>query len=209
MDGGGSLGRRDIIMIGTSAGGVEPLKRLVADLPADLPAALFVILHLPPWHRSELPSVLSYSGRLPASHPVSGQLVRPGHIYIAPPDYHMLLDEENKIQLWRGPKENRHRPSINASFRSAAVNYRERVIGVVLSGMLDDGATGLWWIKHYGGLAIVQDPRETQFPDMPCAAMEHVDVDYVTAAAKIGALVNELSQEEESISQTKPIVKDS
>ena len=101
----------------------------------------------------------------------------------------MLLDEEGKIQLWRGPKENRHRPSINASFRSAAVNYRDRVIGVILSGMLDDGATGLWWIKQYGGLAVVQDPIETQFPDMPCAALEHVDVDRWQARADIGALL--------------------
>src|SRR3954451_21393511 len=173
MKGGGSLAARDIIMIGTSAGGIEPLKQIVSNLPADLPASIFVVVHLPPWHRSALPSVLSRCGRLPASHPTSGELIRPGHIYVAQPDFHLLLDEENKIQLWRGPKENRHRPAINASFRSAAVNYRDRVIGVILSGMLDDGATGLWWIKHYGGVAVVQDPVQTQFPDMPCAALEH------------------------------------
>jgi len=121
----------------------------------------------------------------------------------------MLLDEDSRIQLWRGPKENRHRPSINASFRSAAVNYRDRVIGVILSGMLDDGATGLWWIKQYGGVAVVQDPVETQFPDMPCAALEHVDVDHVVGAAEIGALLTRLSQEEESVRQTERTTKDS
>jgi two-component system chemotaxis response regulator CheB len=196
-------------MIGTSAGGIDPLKRIVADLPENFAAAVFVIVHLPPWHRSVLPSVLSTAGRLPASHPASGEIVRRGHIYVAPPDYHMLLDEENRIKLWRGPKENRHRPSINASFRSAAVNYRDRVIGVILSGMLDDGATGLWWIKQYGGVAVVQDPIQTQFPDMPCAALEHVDVDHVAGADEIGALLAHLSQEEESVRKTEPTIKDS
>jgi len=194
-------------MIGTSAGGIEPLKRLIADLPKDLPASLFVIVHLPAWHRSQLPSVLSYRGHLTASHPESGETIRHGHIYVAPPDYHLLLDEENKIQLWRGPKENRHRPSINASFRSAAVNYRNRVVGVVLSGLLDDGATGLWWIKHYGGVAIVQDPAETQFPDMPAAALEHVAVDHVAAASEMGALLADLSEQEESVRKKLPTTK--
>src|SRR3954469_13394076 len=114
-------------MIGTSAGGIEPLKHIVGSLPSDFPGSLFVVVHLPAWHRSQLPSVLSFNSRLPASHPEPGELVRRGHVYVAPPDYHLLLDEENRIQLWRGPKENRHRPSINASFRSAAVNYRKRV----------------------------------------------------------------------------------
>jgi two-component system chemotaxis response regulator CheB len=196
-------------MIGTSAGGIEPLKLIVAEFPKNFPVAIFVVVHLPSWHRSELPSVLSNAGRLPASHPTPGELVRPGRIYVAPPDFHMLLDEESRIQLWRGPKENRHRPSINASFRSAAVNYRDRVIGVILSGMLDDGATGLWWIKQYGGVAVVQDPVQTQFPDMPCAALEHVDVDHVAGAAEIGALLTRLSQEEESVRQTERTIKDS
>jgi two-component system, chemotaxis family, protein-glutamate methylesterase/glutaminase len=195
-------------MIGTSAGGIEPLKNIVADLPGNFAAAVFVIVHLPAWHRSELPSVLTNAGRLPASHPIPGEIVRPGHIYVAPPDFHMLLDEESRIQLWRGPKENRHRPSINASFRSAAVNYRDRVIGVILSGMLDDGATGLWWIKQYGGVAVVQDPIQTQFPDMPCAALEHVDVDHVAGAAEIGALLTRLSREEESVRQIEPTTRD-
>jgi len=195
-------------MIGTSAGGIVPLKRIVSDLPKDLRMAVFVVVHVPAWHRSELPSVLSYNSQLPASHPTSGETIRPGHIYVAPPDYHMLLDDEDRIQLWRGPKENRHRPSINATFRSAAVNYRDRVVGVILSGMLDDGATGLWWIKQYGGVAVVQDPIETQFPDMPCAALEHVDVDYVAGAAKIGALLTDLSQEEESVRRKQPKIND-
>ena len=195
-------------MIGTSAGGIDPLKRIVSDLPKGLPVSIFVVVHIPAWHRSELPAVLSHNSNLTASHPEAGELIRPGHIYVAPPDYHMLLDEEHKIQLWRGPKENRHRPSINATFRSAAVNYRNRVVGVILSGMLDDGATGLWWIKQYGGVGVVQDPIETPFPDMPCAALEHVDVDHVAGAAEIGALLTELSQEEESVRKKRSKTKD-
>ena len=195
-------------MIGTSAGGIEPLKQIVSELPQDFPVALFVIVHLPSWHRSELPAVLTRAGRLPASHPEDGEIIRPGHIYVAQPDFHMLLSGDSNINLWRGPKENRHRPSINASFRSAAVNYRDRVIGVILSGMLDDGATGLWWIKQYGGVAVVQDPVETQFPDMPCAAIEHVDVDHVAGAAEIGALLTRLSQEEESVRKTNRKTRD-
>jgi two-component system chemotaxis response regulator CheB len=170
-----------------------PLKKLVAQLPHDFPAAVFVIVHIPSWRRSDLPKILTLCGRLPAKHPDSGELVRPGQIYVAPPDHHLLLDD-SRVLLWRGPKENRHRPAINASFRSAATTYRDRTVGVILSGILDDGATGLWWIKHFGGIAIVQDPDDTQFPDMPSAALEHVEVDYVAPAHQIGTLIVDLTR---------------
>jgi two-component system chemotaxis response regulator CheB len=183
---------RDIVVVGTSAGGIDSLKRLVGNLPGDLSAAVFVILHIPSWRKSDLPAILTRAGRLPASHPNDGDLVQHGHIYVAPPDHHLLL-EDGRVRLWRGPKENQHRPAINASFRSAAVNYRERVVGVVLSGMLDDGATGLWWVKQYGGIAVVQDPGEAQFSGMPSAAIEHVSVDYVAPVASIGRLIVELT----------------
>jgi two-component system chemotaxis response regulator CheB len=183
---------RDIIVIGASAGGIELLRRLAADLPARLPAAVFVVVHTPAWHRSELPAILSRSGPLPASHPVDGEIVRNGQIYVAPPDHHLLLDGGGAIQLWRGPKENGHRPAINASFRSAAVGYRKRVVGVVLSGLLDDGATGLRWIKQFGGAAVVQDPGEAQFPDMPLAAIDYVSVDYIVGVAEMGRVLTDL-----------------
>jgi two-component system chemotaxis response regulator CheB len=182
-------------MIGASAGGIESLQQLVAGLPKDLAASLFVTVHIPAWHKSGLPSILSRTGRLPAKHPTSGETIEPGHIYVAPPDYHLLLNSTGKIQLWRGPKENRHRPSINASFRSAAVSYRERVVGVILSGMLDDGVTGMWWIKRFGGLAAVEDPNEAQFPDMPQAALEHVAVDHIATARNLGKLIGDLAQD--------------
>lgn len=193
MSVGGRL-ERDIIMIGTSAGGLPPLKELISRLPADLPAAVFVIMHISPWHRSELPTILSRAGKLNAKHAEHGEMIRRGQIYVAPPDQHLLLDE-GRILLWRGPKENRHRPAINASFRAAATNFRERVIGVILSGLLDDGVTGLWWIKRFGGVAMVQDPDDTQFPDMPEAALEHVAVDHVMAAPDLGKLIAEMTRD--------------
>src|SRR5687767_9652089 len=107
-----------------------------------MPAAVFIVLHIPPWSKSEAPRVLSYNGNLLAVHPEPEQRFERGRIYIAPPDYHLLVDLEH-IQLWRGPKENRHRPAANPLFRSVAVNHKHRVIGVILSGSLDDGTTGL------------------------------------------------------------------
>jgi two-component system chemotaxis response regulator CheB len=132
---------------------------------------------------------------LPALHPAGGQAIDCGTIYVAPPDYHLLL-ERDRVDLWRGPKENRHRPAVNALFRSAAVAFGNRVIGVVLSGLLDDGAAGLWWIKRFGGIAVVQDPEDAQSPEMPAAALEHVKVDYVLPASEIGPLLAKLTEQE-------------
>ena len=187
-----ALDNCNIIVIGASAGEIEGLMELVAGLPRNLRAAIFVVVHQPAWHKSELPSVLSRTGDLPALHPAGGQAIDCGKIYVAPPDYHLLL-ERDRVDLWRGPKENRHRPAVNPLFRSAAVAFGSRVIGVILSGFLDDGATGLWWIKRYGGIAVVQDPNDAQSPDMPVAALEHVDVDYVLPAAEIGRLLTKLT----------------
>lgn len=185
---------RDIIVIGASAGGVEALKQLVSFLPSDLPAAVFAVLHITPWADSMLPSILNHNGHLRAVHPVSPQPIEPGTIYIAPPDQHLIL-EKDSVQLWHGPKENLHRPAINPLFRSAAVYFKERVAGVILSGTRDDGSAGLWWVKEFGGVAVVQDPKEAQFPDMPRSAIEHVAVDYILNVAGIGALLAKLATE--------------
>ena len=184
--------KRNIIVVGASAGGIDALKRFVSGLPSDLQASLFVVLHLPRWAKSELPAILSRSGPLPAMHPRQNQPVQPGMIYVAPPDFHLLLDD-HKIQLWRGPTENRNRPAINALFRSAAVAHREKVVGIVLSGCLDDGTTGLWWIKRHGGVAIVQDPTESAHPQMPRNALAHVEVDYVLETPRMGPLLAQLA----------------
>lgn len=182
------MAKRDIIVIGASAGGIDPLKTLVHLLPRDLAAAILVVVHIAPWRRSDLPFILNHSGHIPALHPASGQIIEAGTIYVAPPDFHMLI-QKDRIQLWHGPKENQHRPSVNTLFRSAAVAFKKRVVGVVLSGLLDDGSTGLWWVKEFGGLAVVQDPQEAAFPDMPQNALQNVAVDHVLTIPDMASLL--------------------
>ena len=167
----------DIIVVGTSSGGVEALQRLIVRLPADLPAAVFIVLHRPTDSPSLLVEILGSISALPVAHAVDGEAIERGRIYIAPPDRHLLLEQE-RIRLTRGPKENRFRPAIDPLFRSAAYTYGSRVIGVVLTGNLDDGTAGLWAIKDRGGIAIVQDPDEATFPSMPSSALANVSVDY-------------------------------
>jgi len=184
--------KHDIVTLGASAGGVEALQAVVRSIPATIDAAFFVVMHLSAWSRSELPRILSNAGPLPAMHARDDEPIEQGRIYVAPPDYHLVL-EDSRTVLWRGPKENRSRPSINVLFRSAAVAYRERVTGVVLSGALDDGSAGLWWIRRYGGAAIVQDPAEAIVPDMPRSALEHVDTARIARLSEIGLLVSRLA----------------
>src|SRR5215207_2546543 len=138
------------IVIGASAGGVETLREVVSRIPADLPAPVFVVLQIPPYVASSLPQILSQAGPLPAVHPQDGTRIKAGTIYIAPPDHHLLIGQ-GRIAVKKGPKENRFRPSIDALFRSAAYIYGAQAIGVVLSGALDDGTSGLWSIKQLGG----------------------------------------------------------
>ncbi len=184
-------GIHDIIVIGASTGGVEALMRLARRLPGNLRAAIFVVLHLSPYAPSHLPQILSREGPLPAHHPVDREPIRSGRIYIAPPDRHLMI-ERDRIRVVRGPRENRHRPAVDPLFRSAALAYGPRVIGVVLTGALDDGTAGLQAIKRYGGIAIVQDPADALFPSMPESAMDYVQVDYCLPLAKIAPLLAQL-----------------
>ena len=183
---------RDIIVIGASAGGFEALKKLVGGLPKDLAAAIFVVWHLPANAHGVLPSVLKKEGALPAAHGVDGEEIMPGRIYVAPPDHHLLV-EENRVRVTKGPKENRFRPAVDTLFRSAAYAYGARVIGVVLSGALDDGTAGLWTIKQRGGTAVVQEPADAEFPSMPESALRQVDVDYTVPVSEMGALLTQLT----------------
>jgi two-component system, chemotaxis family, protein-glutamate methylesterase/glutaminase len=184
----------DIVVVGASAGGVEALGRLVRTLPPDLPAALFVVLHVPPGSSSALPSILDRQGPLPAAHARDGEHIRHGRIYVAPPDSHMLVGE-NAIRLSRGPRENGHRPAIDPLFRSAARAHGPRTVGVVLSGVLDDGTAGLLAIKARGGIAIVQEPDDALYPSMPSNAIEHVKVDHVIPCSAIAGVLGELAEE--------------
>jgi two-component system chemotaxis response regulator CheB len=171
------MATRDTIVIGASAGGVQALITLVANLPADLPAAVFIVLHVSPNIPSLLPTILARDSNLPIAHAVDGETIMHGRVYVAPPDQHLIIEDRN-IKLVRGPKENLHRPSIDALFRSAAHWAGPRVIGVVLTGALDDGKVGMRAIKHRGGIAIVQHPEDAAFPSMPMSVMQEIRVDY-------------------------------
>ena len=182
---------QDIIVIGASAGGVEALQVLVSELPPDLPAALFITIHIPAVLKSELPNILKRAGRLPAIHPSANETIEPGVIYIAPPDRHMLV-EGDRVSLWKGPRENRHRPAINPLFRSAAMCCGARVAGVVMTGTLDDGSAGLWLIKRNGGVTIVQ--QDPLFPEMVRNACEYVEIDYEVTLSLMGSLLTTLAR---------------
>lgn len=186
---------KQCIVIGASAGGFEVLKNIITQLPKDLPTPVFVAMHVPAYHPSVLPNLLDMYGNLPALHPKDGQEVEPGCIYVAPPDHHLLIDDGH-IAVKKGPKENGFRPSVDALFRSAAYTFGPGAIGVILSGALDDGTSGLWTIKRLGGTAIVQDPREAQFESMPRSALEYVEADYTVPSAEIGPLLARLSKEQ-------------
>ncbi len=181
----------DIVVIGGSAGGVEALRRICAGLPADLAATVFVVLHISPATRSVMPELLSRAGPLPARHPRDEEATSRGTIYVAPPDMHMLLRPGHVI-LRHGPLESSSRPAIDALFRSAAVAYRSRVIGVVLSGLLHDGSAGLMAIKACGGVCVVQEPDDAMWPEMPRNALARDGLYYRASVAELPALLTRL-----------------
>lgn len=179
---------RDIVVIGGSAGAIESLSKLVSHLPAELDAALFVVVHTFPVGESLLPTILGRESRMLAKVPEDGEPIECGRIYVAPRDCHMLL-ERGRIKLSSGPKESGHRPAIDPLFRSAAHAYGETVVGVVLSGTLDDGSTGLRVIRRHGGTAIVQDPREALFPQMPRNAIDDAQPQHIAPVEEIARLI--------------------
>ena len=188
------MATRDIIVVGASAGGVQALSKLVSDLRPNLPAAVFIVLHIPANPPSLLPGILSRDSRLPVDHAVDGNKIERGKVYVAPPNRHLLIEKDH-VRLVHGPKENLHRPSIDALFRSAARWAGPRVIGVVLTGARDDGRVGMRAIKQRGGIAIVQDPAEAPFPSMPLSVMQDVEVDYSVSLSEIAPLLDRLSRE--------------
>ncbi|MBC7366163.1 MAG: chemotaxis protein CheB [Undibacterium sp.] len=182
----------EIIVVGASAGGVDAVPRLIESLPADLPASIFVVLHIPALGPDLLAEIVGRRAALKVSNGVDGEKILPGHVYLAPPDFHLQL-EAGRVRLTRGPRENRHRPAIDALFRSAAEAYGPRVTGVVLTGYLDDGTAGLNSVKTHGGVAVVQDPKEAAAAGMPASALRNVEVDYCVPLAEIGPLLIRLA----------------
>ena len=176
---------RDVVVIGGSAGALGPLKCIASSLPKELPITIFVVLHMAADSPSFVPQILNRLGGLTARHPEDGERVEKGIIYVARPDFHLLV-EDGRIRLSRGPRENRHRPAIDPLFRTAARAYGSRVAGVILSGSLDDGAFGLLAVKMRGGLTIVQQPDEAFMAQMPQNAMKQSQPDFVLPEAEIG-----------------------
>lgn len=186
---------RDIIVVGASTGGVETLALLARGLPPGFSASLFVVCHFPSGGRSILPDILSGAGPLLAAHAVDGDPFLPGHIYVAPPDRHLVLVPGGRVRLTRDARENHHRPAIDPLFRSAARHYGPRVIGVVLTGALYDGTAGLMAIRGAGGLGVAQDPRDARAAAMPQSAAEIAGVDHVVPAVGLAALLTDLVRE--------------
>jgi two-component system chemotaxis response regulator CheB len=183
---------RNIIVIGASAGGLEAIQQVIAGLPFDLPAAVFITLHQFERSPGLLPQILNRAGPLLAIHPWEESPIEMGRIYVAPPDFHLILTPKT-VHLSHGPKENLQRPCINTMFRSAAAAHGEHVAGVVLTGLLDDGAAGLWEIQQRGGATIAQDPKEAPFPSMPESAIRGSVVQYILRVGEMAPLLTRLA----------------
>lgn len=191
---------RDIIVVGTSAGGIEAVCSLIKALPRDLPASMFVVQHI--GTHSSLAEIFARCGTMEVISPGHNEKIQRSRVYVAPADFHMQVSNGH-IELSKKPRENRHRPSVDALFRSAARNFRERVVAVILSGALDDGAMGAFAVKTRGGCVIVQDPKEAAVPDMPRAAMRAVEVDYSLPIAGIAALLVKMATQEKKPTKNK------
>lgn len=195
-----------LIVIGASAGGMAALKKLVAQLPADFPAPVFIVNHMSAENTGEaLVKVLNEAGGLTCVHAHNDQTIQTGHIYLAPSDQHMLVVKD-KILITKGARENRSRPAIDPLFRSAAVAYGNRVIGIILTGYLDDGTSGMMAIKRCGGVCIAQDPEDAAYPDMPLSVIANVGADYCLPIAQMGTLLSDLVSRE--LPDNKPVPKD-
>lgn len=191
------MAQRNIVVIGGSAGSLQVLQTVLSALPWDFPAAVFVVLHTSEDSPGLLPEILNRHSKLPVMYAVHNADILPSRVFVAPAGYrHMLLDR-GKIRLEPGPRENRSRPAIDALFRSASYAYGNEVVGVVLSGNLDDGSAGMLAIKNRGGVGVVQDPDEAIAPSMPARAIEAAQVDFVLPSENIGPKLLELTATEE------------
>jgi two-component system chemotaxis response regulator CheB len=196
--------RTSIVVIGASAGGMDALTRLLAQLPRGFPAAIFVVVHIAPDATgAALLAALNRAGNLPCAEARDGQAFVMGHVYVAPPDHHLLVGK-GRMKVTKGARENRSRPSIDPLFRSAAVAYRNKVIGVVLTGYLDDGTAGLDAVQRCGGVSVVQEPSDAAYPDMPQNALNRVVDAHRVPLAEMGALLVTLVQRKATKDRSVP-----
>lgn len=197
---------RKVIVIGASAGGMSALKNLVGQFQSELYASVFIVNHMSPEMSGDvLVRALDEAGALPCSHAKNGQRFERGHVYVAPSDHHMMI-EGNRVVTTKGARENRYRPAIDPLFRSAAVAHGNRVIGIVLTGFMDDGTSGMMAIKRCGGVCIAQDPDDAENADMPRSVIENVGVDYCLPISRMGSLLAQLA--EKTLSKRTPPPKD-
>jgi two-component system chemotaxis response regulator CheB len=183
----------DLIVIGGSAGALPALQQILPALPADFPAAILIVVHQAQSPPGKLPELLG--GPLPAAHAADGEPIELGRVYVAPPDRHLLVEPAGRVRLSRGPRQNRFRPAIDPLFRTAARVFGPQVVGVILSGLLDDGTFGLMQVKRLGGIAVVQDPADADCADMPASAVRHARPDYVVKASEMAPVLNRLVRE--------------
>jgi two-component system chemotaxis response regulator CheB len=183
-----------VVALGASAGGVEALTALFRLLPRKVDAAFFVVLHIPAHSHSQLADILRAETRMQVATASDGERIRPGHVYVAQADFHLMVGD-GVVRLTRGPRECRVRPAVDVLFRSTALHYGPRAIGVVLSGALDDGSAGLWSIKDRNGTALVQDPADARFPSMPESALRHVTPDVVGTIPQLAAEIERLTRQ--------------
>jgi len=180
--------RPDLVVVGASAGGLPALQTLLGELPGELPMTVLVVVHSSPENPGGLADVLNRGSTYPVSYARDGVEIQYGHVYLAPPDFHLTTDDGH-LAVRHGPRENRFRPAVDPLFRSAAASHGERVIAIVLSGSLDDGTHGLAVVKDHGGIAIVQSEEDALVPHMPVSAAHAVAVDYVIPAAKMAPVI--------------------
>jgi two-component system chemotaxis response regulator CheB len=184
----------DLVVIGGSAGGLQALTKVVAELPPSLAACVLVVLHTSPIGDGVLPGILERATSLPVSTARNHDPIAPGRVYVAVPDFHLIVTSSG-LRVVHGPRENGFRPAIDPLFRTAAREYGSRVVGVILSGGLSDGACGLSIVKQHGGATIVQDPGDAIISSMPENAIKAVEVDYVRNASEIAATIEWLSKD--------------
>jgi len=196
--------RRDVVVIGGSSGSLEVIKSVLAKLPRNFSASVYVVMHTAPDAPALLADILDRAGPLPAANALQGERPKPGRVYVAPPDHHLLL-EPNRIRLSRGPKENRFRPAVDPLFRTAAAVYGPRVIGVIVCGGLDDGRAGLDTVKRLGGISIIQDPREAEIPSMPESAARSVEIDHCVPAREIAPLLVSLTTSDTEAHESRDV----
>jgi two-component system chemotaxis response regulator CheB len=196
-----------VVVIGTSAGGLNALTKLVSQFQNDFPAPILVVQHISADASGNvLLDALNRNSKLKCIHATSGQELTPGHLYLAPSDHHLMVNGERNILVTKGAQENRWRPAIDPLFRSAAVAFGNKVIGIILTGYLDDGTAGLVSIKRCGGICIVQDPKDAEYPAMPQNALNQVKVDFCIPLSEMGGLLYKLMSRK--LSKRKPVPKD-